>query len=76
MQSLLPFGLEPDDGLICAFGEPWMGPHPLCEAETERACQQFAEAVRAGKYDVEGYTPAERKAKNRRDAKRLVTEQQ
>ena len=30
------------------FGEPWMGPHPLCEAETTRACQRFDEAVTCG----------------------------
>ena len=22
--------------LACLFGEPWLGPHPLCEAEVER----------------------------------------
>ena len=24
--------------LACAFGEPWLGPHPLCQAETARIC--------------------------------------
>lgn len=24
--------------LVCAFGEPWLGPHPLCAAETSRVC--------------------------------------
>lgn len=26
--------------LTCAFGEPWLGPHPLCAAETERVTGQ------------------------------------
>ncbi len=37
--------------LACAFGEPWMGPHPLCEDETDRACRQFDADVVTGKYD-------------------------
>jgi hypothetical protein len=24
--------------LACAFGEPWLGPHPLCRAEVARVC--------------------------------------
>ncbi len=52
--------------LTCAFSEPWMGPHPLCEAETDRACQQFAEAVARGEFDAQGYTPNERKAQAKR----------
>ncbi len=52
--------------LACAFGEPWLGPHPLCEAETDRACRQFDAEVIAGKYDAEGYTPFERAAQTRR----------
>lgn len=24
--------------LTCAYGEPWLGPHPLCQAELARAC--------------------------------------
>lgn len=55
-----------DGALACAFGEPWMGSHPLCEAETERACRQFDAEVAAGKYDAEGYTPFERAAQRRR----------
>lgn len=55
-----------DGALACAFGEPWLGPHPLCEAETERACLAFDADVAAGKYDAEGYTPAERAASDRR----------
>lgn len=56
----------PDGALACAFGEPWLGPHPLCEAETERACQQFDVAVAAGTYDEQGFTPLERAAQSRR----------
>ena len=25
--------------LVCSFGEPWLGPHPLCRAETARVCE-------------------------------------
>lgn len=52
--------------LACAFGEPVDGPHPLCEAETARACRRFDEDVAAGIYDAEGYTPPERAAQRRR----------
>ena len=52
--------------LVCAFGEPWMGPHPLCEAETDRKCARFEAAVLAGTYDAQGYTPNERKAMARK----------
>jgi len=65
-QLALSFEAVPDTAfdisLTCAFGEPWMGPHPLCEAEVERLCAAFDAAVGAGAYDREGYTPAERRA--------------
>ena len=48
------------------FGEPWMGPHPLCEAETTRACQRFDEAVKRGEFDTDGYTPAERRQQQKK----------
>lgn len=35
----------PDGGLACAFGEPWCGPHPLCQAETARICGVSIEEV-------------------------------
>lgn len=47
--------------LTCANGEPWEGPHPLCEAESDRACERFTEAVKAGTWDEAGYTPNERR---------------
>lgn len=28
----------PDGGLACAWGEPWLGPHPLCRAHTAATC--------------------------------------
>lgn len=55
-----------DPGLTCAFGEPWMGEHPLCDAETARQCAQFAEAVARGAFDANGYTQNERKAQAKR----------
>lgn len=55
-----------DGALACAFGEPCLGPHPLCEAETARSCAEFDRLVAAGVYDAEGYTPLERAAQSRR----------
>lgn len=52
--------------LFCSYGEPWVGKHPLCKAEVDRACRAFTEAVQRGEYDEEGYTPAERKAADKR----------
>lgn len=52
--------------LVCANNEPWLGPHPLCKAEVDRACVAFTEAVQRGEYDAEGFTPAERKAADKR----------
>lgn len=52
--------------LTCSNGEPWMGPHPICEAETARHCAEFDAAVARGEYDAEGYTPNERKAQAKR----------
>jgi hypothetical protein len=44
-----------DDGLVCAFGEPWMGPHPRCQAETDRLCAEFDAAVARGEYSPTGH---------------------
>lgn len=56
--------------LTCANGEPWLGPHPLCDAEADLACTQFWLAVSAGTYNGRGYTPAEWRAKVRREQQR------
>jgi len=48
-------------GLTCSHGEPWMGPHPLCEAHTEALCHQFEAAVARGEYDAAGYTASDRR---------------
>ena len=53
----LPFDFS---GLTCAFGEPWMGEHPLCDAEGKRLCAEFDAAVGSGEYDARGYTANER----------------
>lgn len=53
--------------LACAFGEPWMGDHPLCRDETDRLCAAFDEGVKAGVWDEEGYTPAERRHQRKRE---------
>jgi hypothetical protein len=59
----------------CAFNQPtlygsvyapgWDGPHHCfwCFVEVERACRAFDADVIAGKYDQQGYTPAERRSK-------------
>lgn len=55
--------------LTCAFGEPWMGPHPLCEAHARDMEAEFWKDVAAGKYDPQGYTPNERKAQRKQSAR-------
>lgn len=45
--------------LTCAYGEPWMGPHPLCDAAADDACRRFEEAVQQGIWTPQGYTRAE-----------------
>ncbi len=71
------FDLVPtDDRPVCANGNPspWMpgyeGPEhcPACPAGVNAAVERFWEAVATGKYDADGYTPAERKAQERRSS--------
>lgn len=62
MKQLTLLRLDPEVGLTCAYGEPWLGEHPLCDQEVVRACARFDAAVDAGIYDVEGYRPSERAA--------------
>jgi hypothetical protein len=57
---------------VCVFGEPTIGPHPLCEAEAERLCAAFDADVITGTYDAEGYTPRERAAIDRTTKTRPV----
>ncbi len=42
--------------LACALGEPWLGPHPLCRAETARICGCPVEDVALP--DLSAYRPA------------------
>lgn len=63
----------------CAFGQPtasskvfgWLGPDHCwwCATETLRGCAAFAAGVAAGRWDPQGYTPAERKALEKRRRK-------
>ena len=58
-------------GPPCAFGElgiGWLGPHHcwFCAVETAKGCMAFADGVKAGRWDQDGYTPAERRAAARR----------
>lgn len=56
--------------VTCAFGEPILGEHPLCDAYFHRITEQYIADVAAGKYDAEGYTPKERRAQQKK-AKRV-----
>lgn len=54
--------------LECAFGVDWKLHYPkmrcpACRAETERMQREFNAAFDAGKFDIAGYSPAERRAK-------------
>jgi len=57
---------KPDKALRCRFGEPWMGPHPLCAQERDRLQSEFDAAVVRGEYSEEGYTPAEQRVRVKR----------
>lgn len=56
--------------LTCAFGLPWLRHFTgagclFCRAESDRLAEEFDQQVRDGMYDREGYTPKERKHKER-----------
>lgn len=60
-----------DYGPACAngqTGEGWMGTHhcSACASVVDAAVASMALARAAGEYDAEGYTPAERRAQQRR----------
>ena len=57
---------KPTQPLTCAYGEPWIGKHPLCEAAAVRLMRQCALDIKAGKYDAEGYSRKERRAQIQR----------
>lgn len=40
--------------LYCSFGEAFIGPHPLCDAETVRMVADFEAAVARGEYTPRG----------------------
>lgn len=57
----------------CAFGltgKGWKGPDHCrrCHAEVNRACRAFDRAVFFGEFDWQWYTPAERKAMEKKKA--------
>jgi hypothetical protein len=61
--------------MTCAFGTPWAEHAPFapplfacagCRDESSRLSAEFHAAVARGEFDAEGYTPAERKAQQRR----------
>jgi hypothetical protein len=62
-----------DYGPACAHGqtgEGWLGLHHChgCAAAVAEAVASMALARAAGEYDAEGYTPAERRAQQRKAA--------
>lgn len=73
---------DADPSLVCSHGVPswdWSQSSPTgigkgrwhcpgCRAYSEQAAAEFAAAVAAGTYDREGYTPAERRKQQRRQA--------
>lgn len=61
-----------DGQLACAFGSPWMtsrriGPYHCvhCARWGLQLAREFHEAVERGEYDEQGYTPSERRAKEK-----------
>lgn len=57
----------------CAFGLPdydWFGRHHCasCDDAVREAVTRMAEARSRGEFDADGYTPAERRAQERRAA--------
>jgi hypothetical protein len=50
------------------FAPGWQGPHHCaqCASEVDAACLRFEEGVQMGRWDAAGYTPAERRAQDRR----------
>jgi len=65
--------------VTCLFGYDWLTYHvtatcPACQHETAEACARFQVAVAAGQFDAQGYTPAERRAQDKRarEAGRLL----
>ncbi len=52
--------------MACANGEPWLGPHPICQQQVEAAYAQFTDDVLTGIFDADGFTPLERAAQLRR----------
>lgn len=52
-------------GLVCAFGTPWVFPHvcAACDAFTDQGRQEFQDAVKAGRFDVWGFTKQEAKSR-------------
>lgn len=61
------FAAPAPSSLTCAFGTDWRahGECAGCAAFAVDLARQFAADVAAGKYDADGFTPAERRAKER-----------
>lgn len=64
--------MSDDPEITCAYGTPF--PHRFCVGclkSTLKHLRDFEAAVQAGTYDRQGYTPAERKAKDRQERMRI-----
>ena len=57
---------------MCAYGEPWIGAHPLCAAHGRVMTAQFDALVASGHCDAAGYTPNERAAQARKAKERTT----
>ena len=71
---------KPTPVVVCGNGSPWgrvgCGPCAACIAEAEALEADFWVAVAAGRWDQDGYTPADRKAQARRLAELTKTKGQ
>lgn len=59
---------------ICAYGQPTQGTKPVagwhcigCARAGLKAIRDFKAKVESGSYDAEGYTPSERRAKEKKE---------
>lgn len=56
----------------CIHGNPIGSQCPGCLKLTDAACRQFDRDVFFGKFDHEGYTPAERAAKSANESEKTA----
>lgn len=62
--------LERYPGAVCCHGTFILDEYRQCQDEIAASIAEFEAGVRDGKWDEQGYTPAERRAKERRERER------